>query len=65
MYIGPDSSTAGCRVRSGTGGGAGVAAGAGAWAGTDTPGGALGVSPASGAGRLVPGTQAEPFQYRM
>lgn len=39
------------------------AAGAGAGAGP-APGGAGSDSPSVGAGRLVPGTQAAPFQYR-
>lgn len=42
-------------------------AGTGAWAGTDAgwePGGGASGTPSDGAGRLVPGTQAAPFQYR-
>lgn len=51
---GPVSSTAGV----------GAGAGAGAWAAA--PGGGAGsASPSAGAGRLVPGTHAAPFQYRM
>lgn len=42
---------------------AGVGAGPGTWPGR-TPAGATSGSPADGAGRLVPGTQAAPFQYR-
>ncbi|MFD0511725.1 hypothetical protein ACFQ0Q_17010 [Streptomyces aureus] len=52
--IGPVSSTD-------AGAGAGVGAGAGAGV---TPAGAARGSPSDGAGRLVPGTHAAPFQYR-
>lgn len=61
---GPVSSTAGTGVDGATGAGEGFGAIAGP-AGIAPAGAVGGASPSLGAGRLVPGTQAPPFQYRM
>ena len=63
--IAPDSSTEGvraCAGRTGAGSGAGAPAAGAAGVTSSAPGGGLSTSPGLGSGRLLPGTQAEPFQ---